>query len=391
MADLSMMEFSLKHRVKRGDPPSRRSGANNQPLLVLLHGVGGHEENFIRMADQFDDRLVIISARGPFEQSPSSFGWYRTSPFLDERNFFLDDAEESRQKLVQFIHEAVSNYEIDPDQVYLFGFDQGATLGLSVFLTEPGLISGLMAVSGEILPEVLHMRASKSRLREFPVFLAYGVHDQVISIQDGRKVRDMLTAFDVDISYREYSSGHDVSPNSLRDAAAWLTFRLEANRRTWFADAGHKIHLGHIQIKVRDLDRSIAFYKRFLGLRMTERMGRAYGFLSSSHHHHDLVLQSIGPEALDAPPDSVGMVNLAFEAADQRALAELYKNLTDSGIQVRTSDHFISWSIYFNDPDGNEIEIYCDTRDMLGRSDMWQGRDSPLDPRKILALLDEDR
>lgn len=383
-----MMEFTLKHRVKRAEAVDRNGGPG-QPLLVLLHGVGGHEEQFIRLSEQFDDRLVRISVRGPFEQSPSSFGWYRTSPFLDERNFFLDDAEESRQKLVQFLHEAVSNYEIDPDQVYVFGFDQGATMGLSLMLTEPSLVSGLMAVSGEILPEVLHMRASKSRLTDFPVFLAYGLHDQVVPVQDGRKVRDMLSAFNIDTSYREYSSGHDPSPNSLRDAAAWLTFRMQAKRRIWFAKGSSKIHLGHIQLKVRDLDRSIAFYKRFLGLRITERLGRSIAFLSGSHHHHDLALQSIGPEALDAPPDSIGLVNLAFEVADQKSLAEIYKNLIDSGVEVRTTDQFISWSIYFNDPDGNEIEIYCDTRDMQGRSDMWQGRNSPLEPRKILDILDE--
>lgn len=384
------MEYTLKHRVRHAEAPNR-NGGGGQPLLVLLHGVGGHEDQFLRLSESFDDSLLFISVRGPFEQSLSSFGWYRTSPFLHERNFFLDDAEDSRQKLVQFLHEAIANYEINPDQVYLFGFDQGATLSLSLMLTEPGLISGLIAVSGEILPEVMHMRASKARLMDFPVFLAYGLHDQVLPIQEGRRVRDMLTAFNLDISYREYSSGHDASPSSLRDAAAWLKFQLDRKRRTWFSDSGLKIHLGHIQLKVRDLDRSIAFYKRFLGLRITERLGRGFAFLSSSHHHHDLALQSIGPEALDAPPESIGMVNLAFEVVDQKSLAEIYKNLIDSGIEVRTSDQFISWSIYFYDPDGNEIEVYCDTRDLQGRSDLWQGRNSPLDSKTILAMLDEQQ
>ena len=69
------------------------------------------------------------------------------------------------------------------------------------------------------------------------------------------------------------------------------------------------------------------------------------------------------------------------------ALADVYHKLQEAGVPVRANDHFITWSIYFNDPDGNEIEVYCDTRDLPGRSDMWQGRDLPLESQKILSYL----
>jgi phospholipase/carboxylesterase len=384
------MKFSLRHRIKK--PVSGRHGTaplqkEKSPLLILLHGVGGHEDDLMEAADQFDDSFTIISVRGPFEQSPTSFAWYRISPFLDERTFFVDDAEESRLLLIQFINEAVSNYDVDPQQVYLLGFGQGATVSLSVMLTEPGVVSGVVAISGEILPEVLHLRSSQSRLQEFPILLAYGLHDQILPIQDGRRTRDLLATFTSDLSYREYTIGHHLSPISLREAADWLTVRLDTHRQTRFADSNSKFQLGHVQLRVRDLDRSIVFYKRYLSLRVTERVGRAYAFLSNSYHHHDLALQHVGPEALDMPPNSIGVTNIAFEAVDMAALADVYHKLQEAGVPVRANDHFITWSIYFNDPDGNEIEVYCDTRDLPGRSDMWQGRDLPLESQKILSYL----
>ena len=385
-----MIEYSLKHRVKRPDTQPRDqvlAASKKLPLLILLHGVGGHEDEFLQISEQIDSRFIFISVRGPFEQSPSSFAWFRISPFLDDRAFFIDDAEASRQRVIQFINECVANYDVDPDQVYLFGFDQGATIALSIMLTEPGLLSGVVAMSGEVLPEVLHMRVSKGMLRDFPVFLGYGLHDQTLPIQEGRKMRDLLAVFTEDIRYREYVTGHQITTANIQDASGWLAQKLDANRKTWFVQRGSNLHLGHIQITVRDLDRSISFYKKFLNLRLSERLGRSLAFLSTSYHHHDLALQAIGPEAIDMSPNMIGLANLAFEAEDAQTFAQIYQNVISAGKSVRTVDHFISWSFYFTDPDGNEIEVYLDTRDMHGRNDMWRGRDLPLEPQKILSLL----
>ncbi len=312
-----MIDYSLKYRVRRNNIRSRNAAdlqSRKSPLLVLLHGVGGQEDDLLELANHFDERFTIISVRAPFEQSPTSFAWYRISPFLDEHNYFVDDAEESRVKLIKFIQETVSTNDIDPRQVYLLGFGQGATIGVSVMLTDPSIIRGAALICGEILPEVIHMRVSREKLKDFPVFLAYGIHDQVVPVQIGRKTRDTMVGLDADISYREYPIGHHLATVSLRDASDWLTMQLESNRKMWFGQTSSKLHLGHVQLRVRDLDRSIVFYKKFLGLRVTERVGKLYAFLSSGYHHHDLALQSVGPEALDVSPDSIGVANIAFRS-----------------------------------------------------------------------------
>jgi phospholipase/carboxylesterase len=385
-----MTLFSLKHRVRRPLISKRERGSlaeGKHPLLIMLHGVGGHEDVLYAVSQYFDPRFFVISVRAPFEQSSSSFAWYRISPFLNEKPIFAEDSEISRQNMVEFLHEAVANYEVDPSQVYLFGYGQGATISLSLLMTEPNLIRCVVAISGEILPEVMHFRAGDAKIAEVPVFLAYGLHDQVIPISVGRHTRDTLARMTSDLNYREYASGHELSPNMLHDGTAWLTIKLNEARLSWRRANAPLSRLSHIQLKVRDLDRSIVFYKKYLGLNLTERVGKVFAFLSSGYHHHELALQAVGLEALDIPPNTVGLLNLAFEVTDKPALALIYKKLVDAGMAVRTANHIISWSIYFYDPDGHELEVFCDTRYLVGAADYWQGRDIALTPESILSFL----
>lgn len=383
-----MMKFALKHRLRK--PAKRNTGSlslTKNPLLILLHDIGGNEDVLFEMCKHFDERFLIVSLRGLFEQSPTSFAWFRISPFLDGGGIYSDDAEQSRLLVIQFIHEAIANYDIDASQVYLLGFGQGATVSLSVLLTEPTLVHGVVALSGLLLQETLHIKASDNLLKDSSVFLAYGLHDQVYPLQSARQTRDQLISLVGDLSYREFAIGHALSIQSINDGSAWLTKRLDSRKKIWFAGINSGLQFGHIQLKVRDLERSIAFYKRYLGFRVTERIGKAFAFLTCGYHHHDLVLQNVGPEAIDPPPNSLGMTSLAFEVVDQISFARVYRTLTDSGIETRTADKIISWSLYFFDPDRYEIEVYCDTRDLPGKADLWQGRDLPLETGDILALL----
>jgi catechol-2,3-dioxygenase len=74
---------------------------------------------------------------------------------------------------------------------------------------------------------------------------------------------------------------------------------------------------------------------------------------------------------------------------DPPSFARAYKTLQESAIPVSLTNHQIAWGISFTDPDGNVVEIYCDMRHMPGQSHLWQGRDLPLEPGKVLALLEK--
>ena len=147
----------------------------------------------------------------------------------------------------------------------------------------------------------------------------------------------------------------------------------------------YKTRIGHVHLKVRNLDSSIEFYTRALSLHVTERVGDHYAFLSGGTSHHELALQSIGAEARDAHPDSVGLYHAAFEVPDHHAFASVYRNLKEMDVEVSTVNHRISWALYFHDPDGNGLEIYWDTRREKGGAELWRGYSSFLDPEMILS------
>lgn len=121
--------------------------------------------------------------------------------------------------------------------------------------------------------------------------------------------------------------------------------------------------LGHVVLKVRNLERAAAFYRDVLGMREVMRYQDAMAFFSFGSNHHDLGLLQVGERAPDAPPHAVGLYHVAFKVGDTLdELRECKAHLEQHGVQlIGMSDHGVSQSLYLADPDGNEIELFVDT------------------------------
>lgn len=146
--------------------------------------------------------------------------------------------------------------------------------------------------------------------------------------------------------------------------------------------------LGHVHIKVRKLEPAVDFYTGLFELEVTEEVAGRFAFLTGNEMHHTIALQARGAGAPAPDPSGVGLFHIAFEVADKRAFARKYRQLFDMGIRPYPVDHRISWAIYFNDPDGNGLEIYVDTRQEEDTSTRWSGSDRPLSAEQILEFLD---
>lgn len=130
------------------------------------------------------------------------------------------------------------------------------------------------------------------------------------------------------------------------------------------------VRIGHVVLKVRDLDRSLAFYRDLLGFRVSSEMSNVMIFLTATgENHHDLALLRVGDSAPSPLPTAVGLYHVAVQLADWEAVKVAHAVLSERGLLKGTADHGVSKSLYTTDPDGNEIELYCDTP----RSE-WEGR-----------------
>lgn len=120
--------------------------------------------------------------------------------------------------------------------------------------------------------------------------------------------------------------------------------------------------VGHVHLKVADLDRAIAFYSGLLGFEVQQRFGTQAAFLSAGGYHHHIGLntwESAG--APPPPPGHTGLYHTAFLFPDRRSLAQVLKRLVEANWPLTgASDHGVSEAIYLDDPDGNGVELYRD-------------------------------
>ena len=119
--------------------------------------------------------------------------------------------------------------------------------------------------------------------------------------------------------------------------------------------------IGHVHLKVADLDRAIGFYRDVLGFELQQRIGDQAAFLSAGGYHHHIGLNTWESRGGSPPPrGTTGLYHFAIRFPDRQALAKTLKRVVEAGIPIGASDHGVSEAIYFADPDGNGIELYWD-------------------------------
>lgn len=125
----------------------------------------------------------------------------------------------------------------------------------------------------------------------------------------------------------------------------------------------HPDRIGHIVLKVRDLERSRRFYTEVLGLDVMKDLPEVkMVFLASNRRdHHEIALAEVGPQAGAPKPNDVGLAHFAFRLKSEADLRAAYREFKERGVPISfTVNHGVARSIYFLDPDGNQLEVYVD-------------------------------
>lgn len=120
--------------------------------------------------------------------------------------------------------------------------------------------------------------------------------------------------------------------------------------------------IGHVHLKVSNLERAIAFYRDVLGMQVMTLYGSQAAFLSYDGYHHHLGLNTWESEGAGPPPaGSTGLYHLALLYSSREALAAVVRQVVNAGVPLAgASDHGVSEAIYLSDPDGNGVELYRD-------------------------------
>jgi catechol 2,3-dioxygenase len=153
------------------------------------------------------------------------------------------------------------------------------------------------------------------------------------------------------------------------------------------------VRIGHVHLKVADLERALGFYIGVLGFELTQRLGSQAAFVSAGGYHHHIALntwESLGGSP--PPPGSTGLYHVAILYPTRKALADALRRVTAAGIALDgASNHGVSEALYLRDPDNNGVELYRDRpaaewpRDGAGNLAMFTRR---LDIEDLLATGD---
>lgn len=149
------------------------------------------------------------------------------------------------------------------------------------------------------------------------------------------------------------------------------------------------VTIGHVHLKVADLERALGFWRDVLGFELTQRYGPQAAFVSAGGYHHHIGLNTWESQGgSPPPPGATGLYHVAVRYPTRSALADALRRLTDAGIPLDgASDHGVSEALYLRDPDQNGVELYWDRpreawpRDADGRIAMTT---RPLDVEELL-------
>ena len=123
-----------------------------------------------------------------------------------------------------------------------------------------------------------------------------------------------------------------------------------------------RVDIGHVHLKVADLERAIGFWSGVLGFELQQRFGDQAAFLSAGDYHHHIGLNTWeSKDGSPPPPGTTGLYHVAVRYPDRQTLADALRRVLEAGIPLQgASDHGVSEAIYLADPDGNGVELYRD-------------------------------
>lgn len=197
-------------------PPFRMAlpeTAGPWPALVLVHGWLGNENVMWTFASTAPAGMALFSPRGVFP-ADGGYGWFSEQPTEE-------DVLVGVRALEAFILALPRQHPIDRKRVTLMGFSQGAAVCAALWLHNPGIAERVALLAG-FLPRPARAWATRGRLNGRSAFIAHGLNDTTVPLEQAQVMRDSLERAGAEVTYGEYLIGHKMNSQALRDLKEWL-------------------------------------------------------------------------------------------------------------------------------------------------------------------------
>lgn len=206
--------FAFRTLDPRPDPP--------RSLLILLHGVGGDEEQLAAMGAAVAGDTLVVLPRGPRSISGGKQGWWRVGFSDDGPQIVEEEAEESRLKLIEFIGQLQSHFVVPPSHTVAAGFSQGGILAASAALTAPGCVAGFAVLCGRLLPEIEPRLGAADELAALDALIVHGRRDTRLPPEWAERATNRLQRLGVAHEVKLHDAGHELTDAMVQDFLQWF-------------------------------------------------------------------------------------------------------------------------------------------------------------------------
>ncbi|WP_185869654.1 alpha/beta hydrolase [Blattabacterium cuenoti] len=202
---------------------TKKSIKKNSSLFLMLHGYGSNEKDlFFFLEKDIPENFFIISLQGIYSNGINKYSWYDID-FSDEKKLIhISQAKKTIQKISFFIDEAIKEYKLKKNEVWLCGFSQGAILSYSIAFIKPNIVKKVIALSGYLENYIIPKKINKKIYYDLNFFISHGIYDTIIPIKKVKKGLKFLEKNQISYLYKEYESGHNINILNHKDLMNWI-------------------------------------------------------------------------------------------------------------------------------------------------------------------------
>ena len=196
-------------------------GITPNPSIILLHGYGSNADDLFSFADYLPDHLTVISLEAPLDTPFGGKAWY--SIHFDSEQDKWSDLKEANKSLAAITKQVgyfINQYNLNPKDIGLMGFSQGAILSWALLLDYPFLFRRAICMSGYINQEIL--QKSLGEYRDVLAYCSHGLNDLTIPYEWAQTSIGLLMKNNPKVFFNIYPNGHNVSPENFESILNWI-------------------------------------------------------------------------------------------------------------------------------------------------------------------------